>query len=146
MKTPENNGAAPPSKFVEIDFPPEVENDWCASFTEEHGEANLRLMLQAPYYIARREFGTCSVPAPGNQWERVWLSDPQSDGLWVDGEVVGARIVPVLDPEDDFFQYIPHAVMKDVTLVNDSMELCDDPSTEIWVPIQAPGNKLVGYR
>lgn len=145
MSSPEAFNQRPLKKFVDIELPELLEDDWCHAFTETYGSNGLRAMLQSPYFIARQEAPACIGKQPSNSWERVWLSDPDDHGVWMDGEVMGAKIVPIKDLEEEYFLYVPHIILKDVTLVNETFSVTKYPEEFIWVPILKDDNRLTCY-
>ena|SRR3990167_7495826 len=128
------------AKFVDVLMPYEMNAEFCDALTNYHGRENLRIMIQAAYFIAEYHNPFCRLKGTHRQYEKVWLDAPDSAGSFIDGRFLGARIIPLPkpDPEDPeviTFEYVPHAVIDESMLVDDGFTLTDNPHERIWVPL-----------
>ncbi len=123
------------SKFQSVETS-EISREFCDALTECYGPEKLRLMLQAQYFVAEVERMSCRQKRYPQKFEKVWLTDPDGEGMTIDGVFVGATLLGVVPPEGGSLKEVPHAVLYDATLIGEGLPLTNEPAERIMVPMQ----------
>ena len=138
-------------KFVDVITPFEAGHAYCDALTHTYGPENLRIMLQANYYIApsdEPDFYRHSARPKPKRYEKVPVDYPSSDGVMIDGLFVGATIIEVKNDDFYYSTEVPHAILQDAKLVEFDITLTEYPEEKIMVPMSPvePYDRITFYR
>ncbi|MGH7156603.1 MAG: hypothetical protein ACREGG_00590 [Candidatus Saccharimonadales bacterium] len=129
---------------IDIPLPDGIDDDWCAMFTHAYGRTGKRVIVNT-YSLMRqaRQLYRCKTFGFRSFYEED-LGEVPEEGVFVDGEVLGARLVPIWDKFSEEYEYVAHIELTNVIDAHGERSFAY-PQEEVWVPLTENGTELHLY-
>jgi hypothetical protein len=146
MPSPEFSPQPSQNPNIDIILPYEVDDDWCADFNRDHGRRGHRAIVNTYAAVRQvRPLFRCDRQGPSKRFYQDDFGEVPEHGLFFDGEVLDARLVPIWDRFSEEYEYVLHLGMKDVVDA-EGVRTFAAPHEEVWVPLTENGDRLVMYQ
>ena len=135
---------SPENVSIDVHIPPDIDDQWCAWFNAEYGNAGRTVTIETHHLISM----VSSMNSAGmKRYETARLARDETDGVSVKGEVVGASMVPLpikvygTDLIIDF-DYVPHLILVNAIDPDTSEPYTNNSFERAYFPIHRTGSPI----